>query len=288
MMQESLLTVCIITYNHERFISQAIESVLMQNVNFKFEILIADDCSTDGTRAILKTYQQEYPNQIKLILQEKNVGPSKNWLDLVTSPQSKYIAYFEGDDFWTDPNKLQKQVDFLEANPEYVVCYHNANSVDENSKQLASHYIEEHSCKDYTSEELKKSSFMLLLTICYRNCISTFPEEFIEFKGGDTFFISLLGQHGNGKYMHNIDVGASYRIHAAGAWNANNGLKKVLHTSKSFWVIAKYYKRIKETALFNYFNDRYKWKLKEAIQIAKKERNYKALFLLYFQMIKAM
>jgi len=126
-MNVPLLTVCLITYNHRKDIRQAIDSVLMQKVDFSWELIIADDFSTDGTREILLDYENLYPGIIKLILQEKNVGPHKNWMDLITFPKSKYIAYFEGDDYWTDPNKLQKQVDFLESNPDYgMVCtdYH--------------------------------------------------------------------------------------------------------------------------------------------------------------------
>src|SRR5260221_9377408 len=107
-MSTPLLSVCLITYNHSKFIRQAIEGVLMQSVNFSWELIIADDCSTDGTREILLEYKQKYPDFIKLILQKQNVGPAKNWLGLITSPKSKYIAYFEGDDFWIHPFKLQK------------------------------------------------------------------------------------------------------------------------------------------------------------------------------------
>ncbi len=121
-----LLSVCLITYNHVKYIREAIDGVLMQKVNFSWNLIIADDFSTDGTREILLEYKEKYPEFIKLILQEKNVGAAQNWLDLLNAPESKYIAYFEGDDYWTDPLKLQKQVDFLEANEGYTLCFHNA------------------------------------------------------------------------------------------------------------------------------------------------------------------
>jgi glycosyltransferase involved in cell wall biosynthesis len=122
-MKKPLLSVCLITYNHANYIEQAIEGVLMQSVNFPWELIIADDFSTDGTREILLKYKEKYPNFIKLILQEKNVGPGKNFSDLLNEPQSKYIAYFEGDDYWIDPLKLQKQVDFIESHPDYVLIH---------------------------------------------------------------------------------------------------------------------------------------------------------------------
>lgn len=123
-MSEPLLSVCLITYNHANYIKEAIDGVLMQKVNFSWELIIADDFSTDGTREIVLEYKKKYPDFITLILQEKNVGPAKNWMDLITYPKSKYIAYFEGDDFWTDPHKLQMQVDILEANVKFSFCCH--------------------------------------------------------------------------------------------------------------------------------------------------------------------
>lgn len=149
-MSEPLLSVCLITYNHKQYIKDAIDGVLMQKVNFSWELIIADDCSTDGTREILLEYKEKHPDFIKLILQKKNVGPAKNWNDLITAPKSKYIAYFEGDDYWIDPLKLQKQIDFLEANPEYGMCYTRAKTFEQNknkfSNLIGNRYIDfEHS-----------------------------------------------------------------------------------------------------------------------------------------------
>ena len=125
-MDSPLLSVCLITYNHKDYIAQAIEGVLMQKVNFTWELIIADDCSTDGTREIILEYKERYPEFIKLMLQPNNVGPARNWLDLISAPKSKYIAYIEGDDYWTDPLKLRKQIDFLESEPAYSICSTNA------------------------------------------------------------------------------------------------------------------------------------------------------------------
>ena len=129
-MSEPLLSVCLITYNHAQYIREAIDSVLMQKVDFTWELIIADDFSTDGTREIVLEYARNYPAFIKLILQERNVGAAKNWMDLMAAPSGKYIAYFEGDDFWIDPNRLQKQVDYLEDHPECALCFHDVRYED--------------------------------------------------------------------------------------------------------------------------------------------------------------
>lgn len=121
-----LLSVCLITYNHAKYIRDAIQGIMMQQTQFPWELIVADDCSTDGTKEILEEYRERHPNLIKLILHKTNVGAGQNWLELITTPKSKYIAYCEGDDYWTDPLKLQKQVSLLECNDRYGMVYSRA------------------------------------------------------------------------------------------------------------------------------------------------------------------
>ena len=106
-MSKPLVSVCIITYNQESYIRQAIESVLMQKVNFPWEIIIADDCSKDKTREIILEYKDRFPDLIKPLFQKRNVGGGKNFTDLINAATGKYVAYLEGDDYWTDDGKLQ-------------------------------------------------------------------------------------------------------------------------------------------------------------------------------------
>src|SRR6201996_8952137 len=120
-----LVSVCIITYNHAQYIEQAIESVLNQKVDFSWECIIADDCSSDGSQDFIAGYYKQHPNFIRVIQQQKNVGPSANWHQLVGAARGKYIAYLEGDDYWNDTHKLKKQITVLGAHPEYAGCFHN-------------------------------------------------------------------------------------------------------------------------------------------------------------------
>lgn len=113
-----LVSVCLITYNQAKFIREAIESVLMQQTSFDFEVILADDYSSDGTREIVQEYARK-DSRVKPILRDKNVGPGINFLEMLAAGKGKYIAYLEGDDYWTDPLRLQKQADFLEHNPDY-------------------------------------------------------------------------------------------------------------------------------------------------------------------------
>ena len=125
-----LVSINCITYNQEEYVADAIEGFLMQKTDFDYEILIGEDCSTDNTRKIVEEYAAKYPDKIRLITSERNVGCRKKFTEGFSSnSKGKYIAECEGDDYWIDPYKLQKQVDYLEGNPECTLCFHAAELV---------------------------------------------------------------------------------------------------------------------------------------------------------------
>jgi glycosyltransferase involved in cell wall biosynthesis len=126
---DPVVSVWMITYNHEIYIRQALDSILMQKVDFDYEVVIGEDNSTDRTREIVLEYQRRHPDKIRLRLARENLRSQglKPGIGVRAACRGKYIAMLEGDDYWTDPKKLQKQVDFLEAHPEYVMCSHAAN-----------------------------------------------------------------------------------------------------------------------------------------------------------------
>ena len=105
-----------ITYNHERFIAQAIESVLEQKTTFDFEIVIGEDCSTDGTGKIVMSYAQKYPDKVRAIVREKNIGATHNFINTLNQCRGQYVALLEGDDYWIDPMKLELQIRVMEGN----------------------------------------------------------------------------------------------------------------------------------------------------------------------------
>ena len=124
------VSVIVLTYNHEKYIAQALDSILMQEANFFYEILIGDDYSSDGTREILQEYQRRFPRQIHLFLREENLGAARNAYELLMEAQGDYLAFCEGDDFWLAKNKLQLQVDFLSREPSMIGCSHRCQIVD--------------------------------------------------------------------------------------------------------------------------------------------------------------
>lgn len=131
-----MVSATLITYNHEKYVAQAIESMLNQVTNFKYEILVADDCSTDKTQEILKKYKEKYPDRIKLFLRDKNLGATKNSFLLFNHTKGKYFTCLEGDDYWIDDNRLQYMVDFLENNKEYVCISHRREVRDINGNLI--------------------------------------------------------------------------------------------------------------------------------------------------------
>lgn len=128
-----LVSVVTITYNHAPYIAKCIEGVLMQRVNFPMEFIIADDCSTDGTREICEEYAAKYPDLIHVLSSAGNVGAVENEQRAFWGARGKYIATCEGDDYWTDPLKLQRQVEFLETHPDFSVCFHRFRRYDKDS-----------------------------------------------------------------------------------------------------------------------------------------------------------
>lgn len=223
----SLVSVCLITYNHAKYIKEAIESVLIQNVNFEWELIIADDFSTDGTREIILDYKNRFPNIIKLILQPSNVGPQKNWLSLLAAADSKYIAYFEGDDYWIDSNKLQRQVDFLEKNSNYVACFTNAQ-IHFSSNRKNESYLKYTNDRSFNSYDIINGGGALFpsASLVYRNIIKDFPSFFYDAKSGDRALALMLLTFGD-FYVLNFDS-CVYRKHDNGIFTSiiNEPLKR--------------------------------------------------------------
>ena len=131
-----LVSIASVTYNHEKFIEKALNSFLMQKTNFPFEIVINDDASTDNTAQIIEKYQEKFPNIFRVNLKKTNVGPSKNTHDAFERCRGKYIAFCEGDDYWTDEHKLQYQIEEMMKHPECGLSFHPVDRVDENNQLI--------------------------------------------------------------------------------------------------------------------------------------------------------
>lgn len=207
-----LVSVDIITYNHEKFIIEALEGVLMQKTDFIYEIVICDDYSTDGTRDILINYQKKYPDKIILRLQEKNLGLRYNYFENKKACRGKYIAICEGDDYWTDPNKLQMEVDFLENNLEYSMVFTNALQIFEFEKvKLEPVPFNNLENRDYSGAELLINWIIPTPTVVYRNNISYDFNQIDKYLFYDTPLFLRIHDYGKIRFFN--ETTAVYRRH---------------------------------------------------------------------------
>jgi len=213
-----LVSVWCATFNHEKYISRAIEGFLNQKTTFPIEIIIHDDASTDKTAEIIKGYVEEYPDRIKPVYQTENKyskGVRIFVKYFLPRASGKYIAICEGDDYWIDPLKLQKQVDFLESHPDCVICFSDLQ-VMEGTKPPYS-FISEGQKEISTLEDLLAHNFIPTCTVMLRNgLVKEYPEWYNRLKTGDWGLYVLTAQYGNIGYIK--DVTAVYRRLSTGMW----------------------------------------------------------------------
>lgn len=170
-MKNIIVSVKTITYNHEPYIRQCLEGILNQITNFKFELILGDDCSTDGTREICQEYADKYPDIINFITSDSNVGAIINSKRTLDACRGKYIAFCEGDDYWTDPYKLQKQVDYLEANSDYGLVHSAYSSFIQKKEILKEPRFREIPTGDIFCTLLKGLNSISTLTVLVRSDI---------------------------------------------------------------------------------------------------------------------
>jgi glycosyltransferase involved in cell wall biosynthesis len=213
------LSVVINTYNQVAFVVEAIESVLMQQTTFDFEIVVVDDCSTDGTREILISYADKYPGKIRLILYETNQALADTIEMLLRHATADYIALLEGDDYWTDPEKLQTQVAFLDANPDYVLCGHNCVIRNEwTNTEVVRPDGNEDLTVTLTTRELIHSHIPTASMVFRNRLLDTWPECFMRLGFGDRPLQIMLSELG--KVLYFTRPMSVYRIHSGGVWSS--------------------------------------------------------------------
>jgi len=222
-MSSMLVSVELITYNHVNFIKQAFDGVLMQQTKFPFEIVVGEDFSTDGTREVVYEYQKRYPEIVRVVTDTKNVGAMANVRRTLTACRGKYIAALEGDDFWTDPLKLQKQVDFLETHPEYACVHHPVNVLRELTNE---HEVWNVESKDTISIlDLAEHNKIITVSCVFRNQFEKTPDWVFELPIGDYPLHLFNAQFGLVKLLP--EVMATYRIHNGGIYESKSEQRKL-------------------------------------------------------------
>jgi glycosyltransferase involved in cell wall biosynthesis len=218
-----MVSICCTTYNHEQFIAQTVDSFLAQQTDFDFEIVIGDDCSTDGTSAILKLFKEKYPDIITIITPEKNVGAHQNMIDVVKMCRGKYIALCDGDDYWTNPHKLQKQVNFLEANPEYTICCHHTRVIDQDGNTLYVAPAPKPLIYTYFDLIAGRQAETKTATVVYRNLAEIhqlFKKPWYTSCHAADKFLKLFATYITGGKIYVMpEIMSCYRNHVGGVWS---------------------------------------------------------------------
>jgi glycosyltransferase involved in cell wall biosynthesis len=239
------VSVWVTTYNHENYIAQALESALMQETDFEFEIIVGEDCSTDKTREIVLSYKEKYPEKIILCVPEKNLGMIEMNRTTYKMCSGKYIAWLDGDDYWTDPHKLQKQVNFMDEHEDIVMCYHKSMILKEvtgKSTYSRDPVVDNNENIISLKDLMEKFYPVTTPSVLFRNILpKDLPEWFYTLPYLDRAYFYLLLQHGNAKYMS--EAMSVYRDHKRGAWTGLNEIKKFNDHIKFHSIFKKHFNK---------------------------------------------
>jgi glycosyltransferase involved in cell wall biosynthesis len=251
------VSVPILTYNHAGYIAQAIESVLQQQVDFKYEIVIGEDCSTDGTRDIVLDFQKRYPTKIRLLLPGKNIGAMRNALQTLQACRGEYVAGVEGDDYWTSPHKLQMQADYLDTHLNCSLCHHNILKVYQDGSQEPHHRNPPDQKEISTFDDLLEQNFVASCSaMVRRDLISNVPEWVLSLPLLDWLLFLLAARGGYVRYFK--EVMGVQRIHQGGVWSRLSVIQQRENTLKFYKKIDAgfafaYHDRIRVVAAEEYF-----------------------------------
>ncbi len=222
------VSVCLLTYNHERYVAQAIDSVLAQE-GVDFELVISEDHSTDATRAIVDEYAERHPDRIRALPSPRNVGMTRAFARGIEAARGAYVALLDGDDYWTSPHKLRIQADYLDAHPECAICFHNVTLRYEDGAVAphpfhtaeASHYFSRPVPKPVsTLADVAPGNFMQTCSVMFRRGLfGDFPEWYADLAVADWPLHVLNAEHGDIGYID--ETMAVYRVHAGGVWTGS-------------------------------------------------------------------
>jgi len=220
------VSVLVITYNHDRFIAQALDSILSQQVTFDLEVIVGEDCSTDNTRSIVEDYSRRYPNTVVAILNPHNVGMKDNGFNVMSKATGKYVAFLEGDDYWVSDHKLQQQVDLLESDSRLAGCFTDSLVVDHTNSVIKHTYYEQKPKAITTTQDIVPFGISPANTILVKSeVLEDFPQWFKDSPrhSGIDLLVTL---HGGFAFID--EVMGAYRVHDGGVWSSASVYDRLL------------------------------------------------------------
>ncbi|MBO4878236.1 MAG: glycosyltransferase [Ruminococcus sp.] len=280
-MSDYLVTVLCLSYNHEKYIRTTLEGFVNQKTTFRFKVVVHDDASTDGSQDIIREYAEKYPDMFDLVLQEENkYQQGIDFEDEYMFPrvEGKYVAVCEGDDYWTDPEKLQLQVDYMEKHPDCSLCVHNTDKIAEDGSSLGLNFNKSKKEKDYTVNDIilaEPNSYFHFSSFMWRAETMKRKNEAFSMGGiGDYPMKLYFGTLG---YIHYIPRTMScYRMNAVGSWssmmNSDNRKRIAQHNS-----IISGFRSIDEYTGHKYSPAIKKAIARESAKVMVMEKNYGAL-----------
>jgi glycosyltransferase involved in cell wall biosynthesis len=252
--KEIMVSVLMITYNHEKYIEEAIRGILLQQVDFAVELLICNDASTDNTNRLIESCILDNTSQLTIRCNhhKQNIGMMANFIFGLEHCKGKYIALCEGDDYWTDPLKLKKQVDFLEANEKFVLSFHNTTLVNHDNNIIAGSKLLKDNEKDFDVDELLYNIYLPTPTLLFRNQKVKFPWYFSYSLNGDSLLLTILTQKGKAKFLPEIKDSHS-RLHLGGVWSMKPKNYQLFYSLRTYLLIFLYLNPRKRELLFSQY-----------------------------------
>lgn len=279
MSKEFKVSVRLMTYNHGPFIDFAMQGIMKQKVNFKVEVVVGDDFSDDNTLELIKKYKDTPTISIRILNRKKGDAYSKkrqalgrlyNFIDILHNCHGTYVALLDGDDYWTDPNKLQKQVDFLETHKEYVAVSHNYKNK----------YYNKFDGDQYEYGELITGRPMTF-TLVFRNLIDEFPAQFTQAANGDTFLRAMLSELGKFHCIDTLEPGIR-GVHQDGVMSTLNEVKQFERRIRTHKALLSYYTGKEKEKFYREklarFKIRHKALLMERASLSKKTKLFFGAF----------
>ncbi len=262
-----LVSVITLAFNHEKYIRQCLDGIVFQKTNFLFELLIHDDASTDNTANIIREYQAKYPQILKPIFQKENQyskGGNLGARFIYPKAKGKYLALCEGDDYWTDPNKLQRQVDFLESHPNYSLCVHKAICFNDRKQAFESCFPKIHEEIDFTVKDIISGGggFFSTNSMLYRADCQSFESIWSLCPVGDYPLAIKLALKGKVRYFP--EIMSCYRTFAKGSWSVRTLCGKDAKEKRSKFIKAM---DVFLNALDKFTHDKYTKEIKNKIDL---------------------